>query len=174
MVELHKINIRIAKKGDGKGIINVFNEGLKRGFSKYTGSNKLKSSKSVKTYENIFSKHNTNEFIFVAVDKQTNNIVGVCTFVAKKYGRTRHRGEVGWGVHPDFMNQGIGTTLLKKVISESKKRKFKKIEAEIAINNKVSLKLAKKCHLKIEGRKKYGLRLDNGRYVDTLILGKSF
>jgi hypothetical protein len=29
MVELHK-NIRIAKKGDGKGIINFFNEGLKR------------------------------------------------------------------------------------------------------------------------------------------------
>ena len=164
----------MGKKGDGKGIVNVFNEGLKRGFNKYTGSNKLGSSKSAKTYDDLFSKHNTNEFVFVAVDRETNNIVGVCVFMAKKSGRIKHRGELGWGVHPDYINQGIGTKLLKKVISESKKRKFKRIEAEIAVKNKASMKIAKKCHLKIEGRKKYGLRLDNGRYVDTFILGRLF
>ena len=57
-------------------------------------------------------------------------------------------------------------------MKEAKRKGFRRIEAEAAVENAGSVKLAKKCGLKIEGRKKAGLLLDDGRYVDTYIFGK--
>ncbi len=165
------IMIRIAEKGDGKGIAESFNEGIRRGINKYTGSNALKSFTVIKKYNKEFIKHKKNEFIFVAIDTINGKIVGFCTFAAKENGRTRHRGEVGWVVHPDYIKRGIATKLLKTVLAEAKKRKFKRVEAEVAIGNISSIRLAKKCGLKIEGQKKAGLLLDNGTYSDTYIFG---
>lgn len=56
----------------------------------------------------------------------------------------------------------------------AKKKGFKRAEAEMAIKNKSSWKLAKKCGFKIEGIKKKALLTDDGRYIDTYVVGKVF
>ena len=68
--------------------------------------------------------------------------------------------------------QGIGTKLLKAVLLQAKKRGFKKAQAEAAVANIASFKIAKKCGFKVEGRIKKGLLLDNGKYVDSYLFGK--
>jgi len=49
---------------------------------------------------------------------------------------------------------------------------FKRAEAEIAVPNKASVKIAQKTGFKIEGRKEKSFLLDNGKYVDGYIVGK--
>ncbi len=167
-----KIQIRTAKKGDGKGISNLFNEGFEKNFYIYTGSNKMFNKEKIKKIEKEFSDKSS--FWVIAVDESTNKIVGSCNFSGRDKGRTRHRVECGWFVHPNYIKKGIATKMMKKIIEEAKRRKLKKIEAEAAVINKSSIQLAKKIGFKIEGRKKKGLLLDNGKYVDTYIFGKVF
>ncbi|MEM4230579.1 MAG: GNAT family protein [Candidatus Pacearchaeota archaeon] len=167
-----KIIIRKAKPGDEKGIAENFNDGLKRGFFCYTGSNKPFDKEKIKKLRKSFLKPEKNECSVVAIDKETNKIVGSALFSGKKEGRLRHRVEFGWGVNPDYANKGIGTKMVRFLLNEAKKRGFKKAQAEVAVKNFASIKLAKKCGFKIEGKRKAGLICDDGKYVDTYIFGK--
>jgi RimJ/RimL family protein N-acetyltransferase len=164
------VSIRIAKKGDAKGVAAFWNDALRNGHLKYTGNNRRRGKADIKRFDAGYSKRK-GSFSFVAINKE-GRIIGVSSFESKKYGRTRHRGEVGWTVHQDYSGKGIGTRLVKAVLREAKRRGFKKIEAEAAIENIASERLARKLGFKIEGRKKAGLVLDDGRYVDTYVFGK--
>lgn len=166
-----KILIRKARKEDIKGMVGFFNEGIRRGFYVYNGTNKIRSAKEIREREKKFLKDRKNKVEFVAVDEDNNIVVGSCGMWAGT-GRTRHRGELGWGVHPDYARKGIATKLVETIIKEAKTRGFKRIEAEAALKNVASVKLAKKFGFKIEGIRKKGLLLDNGKYVDTYLLGK--
>ena len=88
------------------------------------------------------------------------------------HSRLRHRGELGWGVHPDYQGKGIATKMLTEALKFAKKKGFKRAEAEMAIENKASWKLALRCGFKIEGTKKKAMLTDDGRYIDTYIVGK--
>jgi RimJ/RimL family protein N-acetyltransferase len=166
-----KILIRKAKKGDGKGLAENFNEGLRRGSNLYTGGNRPVDKKKINKREKEYSKYNKHRCVYVAIDEDTGKLIGCCDFGGSKSGRTRHRAECGWSVHPDYAKKGIATKIMRKLIQEAKKRGFKRLEAEAAIINKASVKLAKKVGFKVEGIKKAGLLLDNGKYADTYILG---
>ena len=161
-----------AKKGDGKDWADTWNEGIKRKFFIYNGTNTLRGKKDISKANKMYSNKSKHEFTFFARDKSNRKIVGSCGAYGKEKGRTRHRVELGWMVHPDYAGRGIATKLLKRVIKEAKKKGIKRIEAEAAVENIASVRLAKKCGFKVEGRKKMGLLIDDGRYVDTLIFGK--
>lgn len=167
-----KIIIRKAKVGDEKGIAENFKRGLESGFYYYTGSNKPFDRKKIAKMRKSFAKPERSEFSVVAVDKKTGKIVGSAMFSGKKEGRLSHRVEFGWGVHPDYAGKGIGTKMVKFLLKEARKRGFKRVQAEAAVKNVSSIKLAKKCGFRIEGKRKAGLRCDNGEYIDTYILGK--
>jgi len=165
------IIIRKAKKGDGKGWAEMWNEGIKRKFYIYNGGNSLRTRKDIFKSNKKYNNQKGHEFTLFAIDRNNGKIVGSSNCFGKEKGRTRHRVELGWMVHPDYSGKGIATRLVKEVILEAKKRGIKKIGAEAAIENVASVKLAKKCGFKIEGRLKKGILLDSGRYVDTYIFG---
>ena len=52
--------------------------------------------------------------------------------------------------------------MLRAVLKEAKMRGFKRVEAEIAIENVASVRLAKRCGFHLEGRRTAGLVLDSG------------
>lgn len=168
-----KIIIRKAKKGDGKGIIDCFNQGFKKGFNNYTGRNQPDGPKQIREMNKLLLSKKKNDFSFVAVDEMNNKIIGSSMFWAREKGRFRHRGNSFWAVHPDYARKGIATKLVKKLIDEARKRKYKKIQAEVAVENVGSVKLAKKLGFKIEGRIKHGILLDDNRHVDVYIFGKT-
>ena len=75
--------------------------------------------------------------------------------------------------YPDYARRGIATKLLRATIREAKRKGYKRLEAEAAVENVPSVKSAKKFGFKVEGRRKAGLISDNGRYVDTYIFSKA-
>ena len=77
-------------------------------------------------------------------------------------------------VHNEYINQGIGYQLLKKLISISKKnKKIKKIVAIIAgIDSKASVKIHQKIGFKNSGiLKKIGFK--NGKWIDSILMQKN-
>ena len=167
-----EIIIRKAKLGDEVGIAKMISEGIKSKNWAYTGANKCPDKKKIMKMKEGFNKKNPDSFSFVAINKTINKIVGSSTSSFKSKGRVRHRIDMGWGIHPDYQGKGIGTRLLLEELKYAKKRGFKRAEAEMAIENKGSWKLALKCGFKIEGTKKKALLTDDGRYIDTYIVGR--
>ena len=165
------IVIRKAKLGDEKGKAEMIKEGITRKNWIYNGSNKAPNKEKIRKMKEKYKK-NSDEFIFVAIDKKNKKVIGSVSGSFKKSGRVRHRVSFGWGVHPDYQGRGIATALLKTALNFAKKKKFKKATAEAAIENTASLKLAKKAGFKIEGRLEKGLLTDDGRYIDTYIFGR--
>lgn len=168
---LNEIIIRKSKVSDLSGIAKLTKEGVDSGKWLYTGSNKFKKEKIEKLKKSIISKK-PELYHFIAIDKKNKKIVGMCHCSFKKSGRTRHRVDCGWSIHPDYFGQGIGTKMLSYMLDYLKKKGFKRAEAEMAIVNKASWKLALKCGFKIEGTKKKALLTDDGKYIDTYIVGK--
>jgi len=166
----NSIIIRKAKAGDENGIGEMVKEGLARKIFIYTGRNKYDPKKIKKMRKQILSQKG--EINIVAVDKEKNKVVGHVHGTYKTSGRIRHRIDFGWQVHPDYQGRGIGTRLLESVLKEAKKRGLKKALAETVVLNKPSIRIAKKCGFKIEGKIKNGLLMDNGKFVDTYILGR--
>jgi len=160
------IIIRKAKAGDEKGLDELSREGLKRKDWKYTGRN-LPAKNNKRTKERLTSKEN---LVLIAVDKLCNKIIGSTTISFKKTGRTRHRVNLGWGVHPDYQGKGIGTELVTEALKLAKKKRFKIATTEVAFENKASIKLAKKCKFKIIATIKKGLLTDDHRYIETALL----
>ena len=138
----------------------------------YTGSNLAPDKEKIEKMRKDFADKNQDTFSFIAIDKKNKKIVGSMMSSFKKNGRLRHRIGMGWGIHPDYQGKGIGTKLLKESLRYAKKKGFKRAEAEMAIENKGSWKLALKNGFKIEGEKKKALLTDDGRYVDTYLVGR--
>ena len=169
---INKIIIRKAKPGDEIEISEMIKVGIKTKNWAYTGSNVIPDKKKLEKWRKGFSDKNAEVFSFVAIDKSNNKLIGSMTSSFKKNGRLRHRIDIGWGIHPDFQKRGIGTMLLQESLKYAKKKGFKRAEAEMAIENKGSWKLALKSGFKIEGRKKKALLTDDKKYIDTYIVGK--
>jgi RimJ/RimL family protein N-acetyltransferase len=70
------------------------------------------------------------------------------------------------------MGMGIATKLVEATLKEAQRRGFTRAEAEAAVKNTASVKLAVRCGFKIEGKRKNGLLLDDGKYADTYLFGK--
>ena len=171
-----KILIRLAKKGEGAAITECFRESCvhrcKLCYNKFLCNNKLDAENLVFNIDKHLSKYNKNRCTVVAVDKDSSKIVGFATFSGNKFVRTNHRIDLGWSVNMNYANHGIATKMVSFLIKEAKKRGFKKLEAEVAVENLPSIKLAKKLGFEIEGRKKSSLSLEDGKYIDTFMFGK--
>ena len=167
---LMKMSIRLAQKGDAKAFVDSWNDSFRKGHLRYTATQRRKRE-DVRRLDARYSENKKN-LMFVAVGDGA--IIGTCGLTADARGRTRHRGELGWYVHYDYVGKGIGARLLAAALREARKRGFKRVEAEIAIENTASIRLARRFRFRLEGRRKAGILLDDGRHVDTLIFGKVF
>ncbi|MDD5416678.1 MAG: GNAT family protein [Candidatus Aenigmarchaeota archaeon] len=164
------IIVRRAKVGDENGMINFVNEQIRKKEWNYTGRNKLKDKNNLKeTRKNLLSKK-PKTYYFLAFDGK--KVIGSVGITPRNNGRLRHRASIGWGVHYNYRGQGIATKLVTTMLVFAKKKRFKRLDAEIAVENIASVKLAKDLGFKIEGHIKKGMLLDDGRYVDTYVVGK--
>ncbi len=168
--DLSKLKVRLAKPEDAEGVAEIFKIGLGTKNFSMTGRRTPWDKKEIEKARKNYLDQGKGHFFFVAeFDKK---IIGTMGYSFYSRGRTRHRGDLGWMVHPDFQGKGVGSKMMKFVLGFSKKRGFKRLEAEVAVKNKGSILLAKKFGFKIEGIKKKGLILDNGKHLDTYLFGK--
>jgi putative acetyltransferase len=63
----------------------------------------------------------------------------------------KHKAELGLTIHDDFQKMGIGTALLKNIISVARAKKLKKIHLNVSAENDRAIHLYKKVGFVIEG-----------------------
>lgn len=164
------ILIRKAIPGDGLAIVECLDESCnnkcKECVNRYACNNKFYATPEIVNKKLALK----NGCTIIALEKK--KVVGVSMYAISKFSKTKHRAECGWFVRDKYMNKGIATKLVTELIRDAKKKKLKRLEAESAVNNKSSLRLAEKLGFKIEGRKEKALILDNGKLEDTYMLGK--
>lgn len=162
--------IRKARSGDGKAFIEFWNAGARRKFFTYNGGGSLRKKSEAQKKNADYSKQTKNNFVMFAFDKK--KIIGAIFVNGSRMPRKKHCVSLGWLTHPDYARQGVATNLLGSALKALEKAGVKRVEAEAALENVASIKLAKKYGFKIEGQLKKALLLDDGRYVDTYLFGK--
>ncbi len=101
-----------------------------------------------------------------------NRIVGFSRCEGIYLNRFSHKVEFGVGVLKDFWGVGIGQNLLKESISWADSNGIKKITLNVLETNDKAIKLYIKFGFEIEGILKKDKILSDGKYYNTLIMGR--
>ena len=82
-----------------------------------------------------------------------------------------HTGYIGMGVHSNFQGEGIGSTLLNEVLKYADSTpSIEHTWLQVYANNDAGLKMYKKNGFEITGTQKNFFKLEDGRYVDNIIM----
>lgn len=81
-----------------------------------------------------------------------------------------HRGMLGMGIIPEYRGKGIGSMLLKEVISLCRAKGLEKIELDVYAENSAAIALYKKFGFEDEGVRKKARKLHE-KYSDIRMMG---
>jgi len=129
----------------------------------------LTEADEIKIIEEYSSKPG---YIYILAE-QDGKLVGMLNFSNGKRRKNAHTGEFAMGVHPDFHNMGIGTLLLECLIDWAEKNELiRKISLGVFITNSHAIHLYKNLGFMEEGRKRKEIKLDDGEFIDLVLMCK--
>lgn len=86
--------------------------------------------------------------------------------------RTSHKVEFGVSVLKEYWGYGIGQNLLKESIHWADSNEIKKITLNVLETNDKAIMLYKKYGFEVEGILKKDKFLSDGKYYNTLLMGR--
>ena len=101
-----------------------------------------------------------------------DRIVGFSRCEGNILTRFAHKVEFGVGVLKDYWGYSIGKNLLKESISWADSSGIKKISLNVLETNEKAIKLYEKCGFKTEGVLKNDKVLSDGKYYNTVVMGR--
>jgi RimJ/RimL family protein N-acetyltransferase len=110
-----------------------------------------------------------NLFLIASVHEQ---IVGFLRCEGTNLKRLSHKIEIGVCVLKGFWGYGIGRNLLKESISWADSIGIQKIALNVLETNNRAIKLYKSLGFEIEGMLKKDKILSDGKYYDTIVMGR--
>lgn len=117
----------------------------------------------------ILLKTNDRETMLVAETR--NQIVGWIVFRSPGRARLSHTGSIGMMIDKDFRNMGIGKLLIKGILDWATSNPLiEKVCLGVFSTNERAVALYKKMGFIEEGRKIKEFKLDNGEYVDDILM----
>lgn len=165
-----EVLIRKIKTGDSESSIRFSKQifGLP---TVLTTLNEFKQTVESQT-EWIYSFHESDtKLALVAVHE--NEVVGLLDFSTIDRQRLRHIGDFGVSVLPDFENNGIARTMIQMLLEwASANPKIEKVNLKVSSNNPKAIRLYGFLGFEKEGQMKKEIKLEDGRYVDTILMGQ--
>jgi ribosomal protein S18 acetylase RimI-like enzyme len=117
----------------------------------------------------IDTENRRNLFLVAVAHEQ---IVGFSRCEGNDLKRFSHKIEFGVCVLKDYWGHGIGKNLLKESISWADTNGIKKITLNVLETNDNAIKLYKKLGFEIEGVLKKDKILSDGKYYNTILMGR--
>jgi len=99
-------------------------------------------------------------------------VVGWSSIYKQPHPRRKGIGDLGIYLHQDFHGVGLGTIMTKQILALAEKQGMHRISLEVVEDNKVAVQLYKKAGFRIDGELKDAYFGADGRYHDSLIMGK--
>jgi L-phenylalanine/L-methionine N-acetyltransferase len=101
-----------------------------------------------------------------------DNIIGSATLILNEpHSRASHVASFGVVVHPDFQRKGLGKQLIAALEQIARDQGIKKIEVNFYDGNPAAA-MYKSLDYDFEGRRLKKARLNDGTYVDEILLSK--
>lgn len=94
--------VRKARKDDAVRVVEFWNRNFAAGHMKYTGTNWRRDSSDLKQFRERYAADKRGAFTFLAIDKSTSNVIGVCGARSNERGRLSHRVDLGWWVDMEY------------------------------------------------------------------------
>ncbi|KNF10090.1 acetyltransferase, ribosomal protein N-acetylase [Gottschalkia purinilytica] len=128
--------------------------------------------REVSVHENKLKSisEDNNSIFIVALIK--NQIVGYLVMFSKNLERIKHVGSFIVGVEKKYWGIGIASLLIEEMLLWAKTVELKRIELEVVEDNIRAIELYKKYEFKIEGKKLKDHYIGEGKYLNTLVMGK--
>lgn len=111
------------------------------------------------------------ESIFV-VAKHDDKIVGNLSFTRGTKFRTKHSGSIGIAMLEEYCGIGLGTELMRILFKWTDSNGIKRSELQVDSDNYRAIALYKKMGFKEEGLLKKHKYMEDGRYKDSIIMGR--
>jgi len=105
--------------------------------------------------------------------EQNGKLVGMLNFQNGKKRKNSHVGELAMGVAPSYRHLGIGTLLMETLIEWAEKNPaIMKVCLAVFISNGNAIHLYKNMGFMEEGRKRREIKMDDGDYIDLVLMCK--
>ncbi|MFU2164630.1 GNAT family N-acetyltransferase [Streptococcus pluranimalium] len=105
--------------------------------------------------------------------KLEGQLIGLLNVVGSESSYTGHIGDLFIAVKKAYTGYGIGHTLMELACDWAQHSPMiKRLELTVQARNERAIKLYQDFEFEIEGVKKRALRLDDGRYIDLLMMSK--
>lgn len=112
-----------------------------------------------------------NAYQLVAIESSSDELVGTISLLQQRRSR-QHVAYIGMAVRDDYQGQGIGSQLLRAVLTIADDwLDLKRVKLTVFVDNAPAVHLYKKFDFEIEGTlKKYAFRA--GKYVDAYTMAR--
>lgn len=108
-----------------------------------------------------------NSLLLIAVTQQS--IVGFLFFIGNTKRKTRHTGEFGMSIHPDYRRIGLGQALVERLMEwAGKNTLIEKLTLQVFSSNTPAIQLYQKMGFVEEGRHINAAKQENGDYTDII------
>ncbi|WP_298439032.1 GNAT family N-acetyltransferase [uncultured Ferrimonas sp.] len=122
---------------------------------------------------------NISDFVRLNIEQQhaqfvayvDNRLIGWCDIVPHTPPSQAHIGYMGMGIIQGYRGQGIGQRLLQRAIEHAFSRGLTRLELEVFANNHAAIAMYQKLGFEIEGRKRFGRKIDQN-YLDILLMAR--
>ncbi|MCC5801236.1 GNAT family N-acetyltransferase [Rossellomorea vietnamensis] len=123
-------------------------------------------------FKHIIQEDTESDRNLFLVCEVNDRIAGFSRCEGKPLKRVSHIVEFGMCVLKDFWGHGIGKNLLKETIHWANTNDIKKISLNVLETNEKAITLYKHHGFEVEGILKRDKLLSDGRYYDTVVMGR--
>lgn len=163
--------IRKANLEDASRILQIQKEVVEEGIFLTTSSAEF--DKTIEQQRDWMEKILANNKETMLVAETSKGIVGWIVFFSQNRIRLSHTGSFGMMIDKDFRDKGIGKLLIKGLLDWAESNPLiEKVSLGVFSTNDRAIALYKKMGFTEEGRKIKEFKMDNGEYVDDILMYK--
>lgn len=165
------IVVRKANLEDASRILQIQKDVVEEGVFLTTSPDEF--DKTVAQQRDWMGKILDNDKETMLVAETSQGIVGWIVFLSPNRTKLSHTGSFGMMIDKGFRDKGIGKLLIKRLLDWAELNPLiEKVSLGVFSINKRAIALYKKMEFIEEGRKIKEFKMDNGEYVDDILMYK--
>jgi len=163
--------VRKANLEDASRILQIQKEVVEEDVYLTTSSDEF--DKTIEQQRDWMEKILANDKETMLVAETSKGIVGWIVFFSQNRIRLSHTGSFGMMIDKDFRDKGIGKLLIEGLLDWAESNPLiEKVSLGVFSTNERAIALYKKMGFIEEGRKIKEFKMDNGEYVDDILMYK--
>lgn len=163
--------IRKATLADAEKILQIQKEVVKEGMFLTTSTEEF--NQTVEQQKDWMRKIIDSNKETMLVAENPNGVIGWIVFLSTNRIRLSHTGSFGMMIDKDYRGKGVGKLLIRRLLDWAELNPFiEKVSLGVFSTNERAIALYKKMGFIEEGRKIREFKMENGDYVDDILMYK--